>query len=32
MHKFDGDKQQVAHYLGLSQTTLWRRLKHINIK
>ena len=32
MHKFDGDKQQVAHYLGLSQTTLWRRLKHINLK
>jgi propionate catabolism operon transcriptional regulator len=32
MHKFGGDKQQVAHYLGLSQTTLWRRLKHINIK
>ena len=31
MHKFDGDKQQVAHYLGLSQTTLWRRLKHINL-
>jgi propionate catabolism operon transcriptional regulator len=32
MHKFGGDKQQVAHYLGLSQTTLWRRLKHINFK
>ena len=32
MHKFDGDKQRVAHYLGLSQTTLWRRLKHINLK
>ena len=32
MHKFNGDKQQVAHYLGLSQTTLWRRLKHINLK
>lgn len=32
MHRFDGDKQQVADYLGLSQTTLWRRLKHINLK
>ena len=32
MTKFDGDKQQVANYLGLSQTTLWRRLKHINLK
>ncbi len=32
MHKFGGDKQQVAHYLGMSQTTLWRRLKHINLK
>ena len=32
MHRFNGDKQQVAHYLGLSQTTLWRRLKHINLK
>jgi propionate catabolism operon transcriptional regulator len=32
MHRFNSDKQQVAHYLGLSQTTLWRRLKHINLK
>ena len=32
MHRFDGDKQQVADYLGLSQTTLWRRLKRINLK
>jgi propionate catabolism operon transcriptional regulator len=32
MHRFDGDKQKVADYLGLSQTTLWRRLKHINRK
>jgi propionate catabolism operon transcriptional regulator len=32
MHRFHGDKQQVADYLGLSQTTLWRRLKHINLK
>ena len=31
MHKFEGDKQQVANYLGLSQTTLWRRLKFINL-
>lgn len=29
MVQFSGDKQQVAKYLGLSQTTLWRRLKHI---
>jgi propionate catabolism operon transcriptional regulator len=32
MHRFQGNKQQVADYLGLSQTTLWRRLKHINLK
>lgn len=30
MEKFSGNKQQVAEYLGLSQTTLWRRLKSIN--
>ncbi len=30
MNRFDGDKQRVATYLGLSQTTLWRRLKLIN--
>jgi propionate catabolism operon transcriptional regulator len=30
MNRFNGDKQHVAAYLGLSQTTLWRRLKHIN--
>lgn len=29
MVQFSGDKQQVANYLGLSQTTLWRRLKHL---
>ena len=31
MHRFDGDKQRVATYLGLSQTTLWRRLKSLTI-
>jgi len=30
MTRFNGDKRRVATYLGLSQTTLWRRLKHIN--
>ncbi|WP_084407360.1 sigma 54-interacting transcriptional regulator [Aestuariibacter salexigens] len=30
MAKFDGDKRKVADYLGMSQTTLWRRLKRIN--
>lgn len=30
MNRFNGDKRRVATYLGLSQTTLWRRLKHIN--
>lgn len=30
MEKFSGNKQQVAEYLGISQTTLWRRLKTIN--
>jgi propionate catabolism operon transcriptional regulator len=30
MEKFSGNKQVVAEYLGLSQTTLWRRLKNIN--
>lgn len=30
MLKFSGDKQKVAEYLGMSQTTLWRRLKHNN--
>lgn len=30
MNRFGGDKQRVATYLGLSQTTLWRRLKRIN--
>lgn len=27
MHQFDGDKTQVADYLGISTTTLWRRLR-----
>ena len=30
MTRFNGDKRRVASYLGLSQTTLWRRLKNIN--
>lgn len=30
MSKFDGNKEQVAQFLGISQTTLWRRLKRIN--
>ena len=30
MEMFNGDKQRVADYLGMSQTTLWRRLKKIN--
>ena len=30
MEMFNGDKQQVADYLGMSQTTLWRRLKKLN--
>lgn len=30
MHKFAGDKQKAAEYLGMSQTTLWRRLKRIH--
>lgn len=29
MSQFSGDKQKVAQYLGLSQTTLWRRLKRL---
>lgn len=28
--RFDGDKKRTAEFLGLSQTTLWRRLKHLN--
>lgn len=27
MQRFNGNKKQVAEYLGMSQTTLWRRLK-----
>lgn len=30
MTKFNGNKELVAQYLGVSQTTLWRRLKRIN--
>ena len=30
MTKFNGNKELVARYLGISQTTLWRRLKRIN--
>lgn len=29
MEKFGGDRQQVAAYLGISPTTLWRRLKKL---
>ncbi|MDO6692000.1 sigma 54-interacting transcriptional regulator [Aliiglaciecola sp. 3_MG-2023] len=30
MTKFNGNKELVAQYLGISQTTLWRRLKRNN--
>ncbi len=30
MDKFGGNKAKVAEYLGMSQTTLWRRLKQLN--
>lgn len=30
MHQFSGDKAQVADYLGMSPTTLWRRLRTMN--
>ncbi len=30
MIKFNGNKERVAQFLGISQTTLWRRLKRIN--
>ncbi|WP_371196017.1 sigma 54-interacting transcriptional regulator [Glaciecola sp. SC05] len=30
VNMFGGDKQKAAEYLGMSQTTLWRRLKRIN--
>ncbi len=30
MSKFNGNKELVAQFLGISQTTLWRKLKRIN--
>ncbi len=30
MNKFNGNKELVTQFLGISQTTLWRRLKLIN--
>ncbi|WP_179957546.1 sigma 54-interacting transcriptional regulator [Exilibacterium tricleocarpae] len=30
MDEFHNDKQKVAEYLGISQTTLWRRLKQLS--
>ena len=30
MLRFKGNKTKVAEYLGMSQTTLWRRLKAID--
>ena len=32
MEKFGGDKQRVANHLGISATTLWRRLKRMEDK
>ena len=32
MLQFKGNKQKVAEHLGMSQTTLWRRLKKLNFK
>ena len=29
LRRFSGDKQKVADFLGISTTTLWRRLKHM---
>jgi propionate catabolism operon transcriptional regulator len=29
MERFGGDREQVASYLGISPTTLWRRLKKL---
>ncbi len=31
MHHFENNREAVAHYLGISRTTLWRRLKNANI-
>lgn len=30
LNRFNGDKRKTAEHLGLSQTTLWRRLKQLN--
>jgi propionate catabolism operon transcriptional regulator len=30
MNKFNGNKELVAQFLGISQTTLWRRLKRFS--
>lgn len=30
LERFDGNKTKAADYLGISQTTLWRRLKQMN--
>ena len=30
MNKFNGNKELVTQFLGISQTTLWRRLKLIH--
>ncbi|MEM0910360.1 MAG: sigma 54-interacting transcriptional regulator [Pseudomonadota bacterium] len=32
LDRFNGDKKRTAKHLGLSQTTLWRRLKKMNTK
>jgi propionate catabolism operon transcriptional regulator len=31
LRQFDGSRQRVAKSLGISRTTLWRRLRHLNI-
>ncbi|MFM7272941.1 MAG: sigma-54-dependent transcriptional regulator, partial [Gammaproteobacteria bacterium] len=32
LRRFDNDKSRVAEYLGISQTTLWRRLKRMDAR